>query len=387
MAIATKTAQQVWVTPAGQDFLQLMVEGGGVVGWIDSTGTGQGNLASSGGGSSAFSSLTGGTNTAAAMVIGTGASLNFSGSGTINASSLGGATFAAPGAIGGTTPGAGTFTTLIGQTSVTAGVIGTTSGLLNLQGSTSGTATFTAPAVAGIIQNCITISNSICIPLSNGVGYGFGGIGTSMFTDGTNLVFNVSSSPIFAIESTGAVVLPALSFSFQNNSFVVDTGISRTGTGVIAFGNGTAGDTSGTLNGALYQAGGTSGATAGSFSTITAITAKGGIVTQLTGTSDERLKDSVAYVGGLEQILGITPVSYRWNEKGQVHTGLSGDQEYVGFLAQDVQKQIPEAITATEMSKDGSEEYLSFDDRPVVAALVNAVKQLATKVQHLEARG
>jgi hypothetical protein len=64
------------------------------------------------GGSSAFNDITGGTNTAAAMIVGSGASLTVSGSGTINATSLGGATFASPTSIGSTTPGTGTFSTL-----------------------------------------------------------------------------------------------------------------------------------------------------------------------------------------------------------------------------------------------------------------------------------
>ncbi len=59
----------------------------------------------------AFSNLTAGTNTGA-LIVGTGGSLTTSGSGTINATSLGGTTFAAPGAIGATTRGTGAFSTL-----------------------------------------------------------------------------------------------------------------------------------------------------------------------------------------------------------------------------------------------------------------------------------
>jgi hypothetical protein len=43
-----------------------------------------------GGGSTAFSAITGGTNTSAAMLVGTGASIGVTGSGTINATTLGG---------------------------------------------------------------------------------------------------------------------------------------------------------------------------------------------------------------------------------------------------------------------------------------------------------
>lgn len=69
-----------------------------------------------------FSGITNGTNTGAAMIVDTGASLNFSNSGTINASTLLGATWAAPGTIGSGTPNTGAFTTL--TTSSTASVSG-----------------------------------------------------------------------------------------------------------------------------------------------------------------------------------------------------------------------------------------------------------------------
>jgi hypothetical protein len=68
-----------------------------------------------------FSGITSATNTTAAMVVGTGASLNYSGSGTINASTLLSGTWAIPGAIGATTPNAGTFTTFASNGNTTLG--------------------------------------------------------------------------------------------------------------------------------------------------------------------------------------------------------------------------------------------------------------------------
>lgn len=62
-------------------------------------------LCGGGGGAPPFSAITSGTNTGAAMVVDSGASLGFTGSGTINASTLLGNTWGAPGAIGGVTPG------------------------------------------------------------------------------------------------------------------------------------------------------------------------------------------------------------------------------------------------------------------------------------------
>ena len=59
-----------------------------------------------------FSGITSGTNTVAAMIVGAGASLNYTSTGTINASSLTGNTWAAPGAIGTTTAAAGNFTSI-----------------------------------------------------------------------------------------------------------------------------------------------------------------------------------------------------------------------------------------------------------------------------------
>jgi hypothetical protein len=63
-------------------------------------------------GGAAFSGITSGTNTTATMTLGTGGTLTYSGSGVVNASTLGGATFAAPGSIGSGTAGTGAFTTL-----------------------------------------------------------------------------------------------------------------------------------------------------------------------------------------------------------------------------------------------------------------------------------
>ncbi|MDI6606283.1 MAG: hypothetical protein QME65_03970 [Candidatus Omnitrophota bacterium] len=80
-----------------------------------------GNISS---GSIPFSLLTSGTNAQAQMIINTGASLNYAGSGSINATQLLGSTWAIPGAIGFTTPSTGAFSTLTASGNVG---IGTTS--------------------------------------------------------------------------------------------------------------------------------------------------------------------------------------------------------------------------------------------------------------------
>ena len=133
--------------------------------------------------------------------------------------------------------------------------------------------------------------------------------------------------------------------------------------------------------GGFYYSLGTKGVTQTAIAVGTLATI-GGIVTTFTGVSDERLKDHTPYAGGLEEILGITPIRFTYNELGQKFGGWDKGHVYVGFSAQNVQKSIPEAIQGTE----GPEQYLSFDDRPVIAALVNAVKELTARIKVLEAR-
>jgi ubiquinone biosynthesis protein UbiJ len=75
----------------------------------------------------------------------------------------------------------------------------------------------------------------------------------------------------------------------------------------------------------------------------------------------------------------------------------------VGFIAQDVLDAIPEAVGTMKTSdteKDDAEnpgkkikhtkreaaEFLTLSDRPIIAALVNAVKELNAKNEELEAR-
>ena len=84
-------------------------------------------------------------------------------------------------------------------------------------------------------------------------------------------------------------------------------------------------------------------------------------------TSDESLKDIVGpFTRGLEDLLKIdVPVNFHWRpESGMETAGV-----YSGFTAQGVAKGIPEAVS----ERDG---LLSLSDRPIIAALINAVKEL-----------
>ena len=98
----------------------------------------------------------------------------------------------------------------------------------------------------------------------------------------------------------------------------------------------------------------------------------------ITAASDERIKKNIRpFSRGLAEILAINPILHGYTEE----SGLDQTRDdYAGFSAQQVQAFIPEAIGA---NADG---MLSFSDRPVMAALVNAVKELTARLAALESK-
>ena len=168
-----------------------------------------------------------------------------------------------------------------------------------------------------------------------------------------------------------------------------DTGLSRVSAGVVGVGTGAATSTAGslivttatvssTLYGGVYWSGSSVGLSE-TGTALTSITTLGGLVISTSDVSDERLKEGTPYAGGLDTVLAIHPMRYKWNTLGEKETGISHGRPTIGFYAQDVQKAIPEAVWE---SRNG---YLGFDSRPVIAALVNAVKELTARVKQLEA--
>ena len=94
----------------------------------------------------------------------------------------------------------------------------------------------------------------------------------------------------------------------------------------------------------------------------------------LTVSSDERLKDiRGSFARGLVDILKINPIVYKWKE----FTGYDTINEYSGFSAQNIRDAIPEAVATS------SSGYLSLQDRPIIATLVNAVKEIWVKLEKI----
>lgn len=94
--------------------------------------------------------------------------------------------------------------------------------------------------------------------------------------------------------------------------------------------------------------------------------------TAWTNASDIRLKDIQGdYTRGLDEILQLHTVLYNYKKDNAL--GLPSDFTKTGFIAQEVQKVIPEAVNTR---KDG---FLEINVDPIHWAVVNAIKELYHK--------
>ncbi len=147
-----------------------------------------------------------------------------------------------------------TFLTTDGAAKLTVGVAGGGNGAVALAGNTSGTATITAPAVAGTTTNPIVSSNTIQVPNGTatnpsinaavGANYGWGvtGGGINFFArNGTN---------IFAADNSTARVGSGQGFAWTANSdstSAADTAFIRQGVAVVTVTNSGFGNRSGLI--------------------------------------------------------------------------------------------------------------------------------------------
>ena len=96
-------------------------------------------------------------------------------------------------------------------------------------------------------------------------------------------------------------------------------------------------------------------------------------------SSDIRLKNLLGnYTKGLNEILALQPVRYIYKKDNPKQ--LNSDIEQVGFVAQEVQKIFPEAVSVGE---DG---FLDFNIHPINIAFVNAIKELKTENEQLKSK-
>jgi hypothetical protein len=101
--------------------------------------------------------------------------------------------------------------------------------------------------------------------------------------------------------------------------------------------------------------------------------------------SDERIKEDVEdYAPGLEQILAVRPVTFRYNGKAGSMKGARG----VGVIAQEIERVLPETVTKARGILDKNvgevDDLRFFDSSSLTYALINAVKELTARVEVLE---
>ena len=95
--------------------------------------------------------------------------------------------------------------------------------------------------------------------------------------------------------------------------------------------------------------------------------------------SDSRLKQNInPYTQGLQQLMQINPVSFHYNEQ----SGFDTKPEYVGIIAQDLQKIAPYMVS-TVKRKDT--DYLSVDNGAMTYMLINAVKEQQAQIEKIQA--
>jgi len=100
-------------------------------------------------------------------------------------------------------------------------------------------------------------------------------------------------------------------------------------------------------------------------------------------TSDARVKEDVRDLdAGLAELRRVRPVRYRYNGLAGTHAGLEG----VGIIGQEIEQVLPETVEKLpiDSNSDGMEGLRIFNPSALTYVLINAVKQLADKVETLE---
>jgi hypothetical protein len=100
------------------------------------------------------------------------------------------------------------------------------------------------------------------------------------------------------------------------------------------------------------------------------------------GTSDVRFKQNIHTVtNALEKVKALRGVYFNWNQKAFPEKEF-GAQNELGFIAQEVEKVVPEIVT-----KDKSkEEYRSVKYDKLVALLVEAIKEQQKQIDSLNSK-
>jgi hypothetical protein len=154
--------------------------------------------------------------------------------------------------------------------------------------------------------------------------------------------------------------------SIRQGGSTVRFGISTNGNTIV----GAESELTGAPSTALLQVGGDAFKNAGSASWLI--------------PSDARLKEDVRELdAGLAELRQLRPIRFRYNGLCGTEAGRAG----VGVVAQEIESILPETIKRVPCPFEGDatgEDLRIFDASPLTFVLINAVKELAAKVEQLE---
>jgi hypothetical protein len=114
--------------------------------------------------------------------------------------------------------------------------------------------------------------------------------------------------------------------------------------------------------------------------------------------SDARIKDVTGdYTRGLTEVLALTPITFRFKGNDTTPSEITGmaadappfrdlEREHVSLIAQDIEAIIPEMIVRSKGYVDGVavDDLRSLNPMPLTLALVNAVKEIAARLDAIE---
>ena len=90
--------------------------------------------------------------------------------------------------------------------------------------------------------------------------------------------------------------------------------------------------------------------------------------------SDKRLKENIKPIkSALDKVIKLQGVTFDWKEKG-----ITNLKEDIGFIAQDVQKVIPELV------RENDNGVLSMRHQGIAPILLEAIKELKAEIEELK---
>ena len=108
----------------------------------------------------------------------------------------------------------------------------------------------------------------------------------------------------------------------------------------------------------------------------------GDVIAYSTTVSDRRLKDDIETIqDATDKVKQLRGVEYTWND------GSREGQREIGVIAQEVEKVVPEIVHEKSLPFLGNDEtYKTVDYEKLVALLIESNKELASRVETLEAK-